>query len=264
MRLVRRFFARGVRATLTILSWSVGVTAVATSGCSTSLPVAKARAGVLAEEYADDREAILLLGGRRYRLGPDQDLRLELVLWDWEEPYSAPLERFRKKGDFLVLPDGRAVHHTALEEVRLVVDDDQLVQIEKPGDLPARKRLFVGGQLGGTSLLQPVLRFRVVGPLSVEAGFMLISGSAGLVYEVPVMGNVSIYAGVGAGAFLLPRRVIEYGHARLGVGFRARTQNLWFGVDGGAWLGAWGKSADGPDDWRVAWPIPGFTILHEL
>jgi hypothetical protein len=165
----------------------------------------------------------------------------------------------------VILPDGRAVHPTALEEARLVVDDDRLVRIEKPGDLPVRRRLFIGGQLGGASAAQALLRVRVVGPLSVEVASLLVTGSAGLVYDAPVVGNVSIYAGAGAAGVVLPRgKSIAYGHARLGAGFRSRARNLWFGVDGGAWFGGFDKSVDGIRDWRVIWPIPGFTLLHEL
>lgn len=59
-----------------------------------------------------------------------------------------------------------------------------------------------GLQVGGPNYAEMMLRYRLVGPLHVEGGFMIVPGplmaSAGLVLAQPVAGRLEVYAALGA------------------------------------------------------------------
>ena len=67
---VRRSFG-----TLTIKSWAVGAFALGAGGCAT-VDLRPDRSAELVERYSKHGESVILIRGRRYRLGPENDIEL--------------------------------------------------------------------------------------------------------------------------------------------------------------------------------------------
>jgi len=152
---------------------------------------------------------------------------------------------------------------------------------------------MIGAQLGGTAFLQLLGRIRVAGPLYTEAGLFvwgptpMANGSAGVVVDVPILGNLSTYAGAGLGfgwtteenmrpgceekigedCILTANAYLGFGHSRVGLGYRLPDRGIRIGVDVGFWYGRAGD--DGGIDQTAGShpfliPMAGFAVLHEL
>ena len=147
----------------------------------------------------------------------------------------------------------------------------------------------MGLQFGGTGILQAVYRFRVAGPVHLEAGGLGIHGanvSAGVVVGWPVANRWFPYAGFGGG-FMFggtpkcdPTKVdcpderdesFPFLHARVGVGVAlgaARRSLLSFDV--GGWYGTHYVSetdaAGAKTEWskRVAMPMAGLSYFFAI
>jgi len=255
---------------LTILSWCVGAIGVGTSGCADSARVAKWRAGDLVHEYGSDRHAVLVRGGRRYRLGPENELVLELESVNGDEVASAPLEQFRKKGDLLVLPNGSEVHPDQLKSTHLVVHGEPLERLESHWDSRTKRHPpMIGFQLGGSAVAQILGRINVVGPLYAEVGFFAwgpepaANGSAGVVVDLAIVGNLSTYAGGGGGFGAGVSSYAGFWHGRVGLGYRFPDHSIRIGIDGGFWYGLKGDDETaGSDEFLI--PMGGFVLLYEL
>jgi hypothetical protein len=238
------------------------------SGCADSVRVSKWRTAELVDQYSKDQDSVLLRGGRRYRLEPENRLELEVVDKYGNELSSARLEQVRTKGERLVFPDGMEVHPDQLEAARLVVNGEPLTRLEPHSDVPSGKRSMIGMQLGGTAFLQALVRVPVVHGLSFEAGLLpythALNGSAGFVYERPLVGNLSTYAGAGVGfGATVYASYIAFGHGRLGLGHRFKDRNLWLGVDAGVWVGVADAGIEDTTRYRFLVPMGGLALLHE-
>ena len=132
-----------------------------------------------------------------------------------------------------------------------------------PGPNGFERRHRVGGQLGGTGIVQIVYRYRVEGPVHLEVGAAGMHGanlSAGAVVGAPFANRWFPYFGFGGGfmigggpsnegcdpgAATCPHRSDSFPflHARvgIGVGFGAARRNL-LSLDVGGWYGKHYKS----------------------
>jgi len=143
-----------------------------------------------------------------------------------------------------------------------------------PGPSGFERRHHVGGQIGGTGLIQAVYRFRATGPLHLEIGALGADHganlSAGVVIGSPVGNRWFPYVGMGGGFMVAggpaaatecsppttcpPEKTgedFEFVHARVGIGvaFGGTRRNL-ISIDVGGWYGRhredWNDIANGP------------------
>ncbi len=136
-----------------------------------------------------------------------------------------------------------------------------VAQPRPPGPSGFERRHHVGGQIGGTGLVQAVYRLRVVGPFHMEVGALGADHGAnfstGVVIGSPVGNRWFPYVGLGGGFMLAGGPTVmvvceppqttctetngedfAYMHARVGIGvaFGATRRNL-ISLDIGGWYG---------------------------
>jgi hypothetical protein len=278
------------------------------AGCATTVGVDKWTTSELAERYARDGRVSLRYGAQVYDLGPSQQAELRVVSLPCgadeqdsdgparcDEELSAPLDEVRGSRDALRFPAARPLRLQDIESAELVIHGEPLARIEdgvvRP---PAKRRHFLGVQLGGSAYFQLVYRYRLVGALLLDVGGFFfgppvaMNGSAGLILDVPLARRWSAYAGAGGGAGMVigegtdpdcpesqPDCPVVAGHTataqlygRLGVavrfGVELRDQ---VGVDGGVWYGTLENDDGGdaaPERRTFIWPMAGLSYTRAL
>jgi hypothetical protein len=140
--------------------------------------------------------------------------------------------------------------------------------------LPPSYRHFVGLQVGGTSPMTLVYRYRLFQPLFLEVGGFgapeaLAMFSAGVVVAFHQSDRLMVYSGVGASACLIGDRSLAFLHGRVGLGVKlgaSRRQML--SAEVGAWSG-WHRKYEHDTgalitDERFTIPMAGLSYLVGL
>jgi hypothetical protein len=213
--------------------------ALGLAGCTTRFKLDPARTPDLVAPYSERQRCIIYYRGTGYAIRPEQAPELRVIARrpscqpargelapggaapatpasvPVTESFSAPLGDVRTEGDVLYFPNTRAVRTSEIQRAELVLSGDAPVALppsvkdepasKSPQDKPLSSRYnFIGGQFGGSGIVQGVYRRRIYGPLFFDIGLLVVPapvvhGSAGLVVDVPTSLRWSLYAGGGGG-----------------------------------------------------------------
>jgi hypothetical protein len=283
---------------MTRVSWFASVLAL--TACADRYRIQPSRTPDLVNAYTKKKESVVWYQGKRYPIRAAQDPKLRVLVQrdGAREDVRASLDQVRANRDSLEIRGRRQVRLSQIAAAELEIDG------EPPGPLPtsqstrgdrplSTRRLYLGGQLGGSSYVQAIVRLRLVGPLLVDVGaggFVLPPGGAGGcasvggVIDVPVYRRWSLYGGGGVGAGSVfggdgggaGTTSTAYQYARVGVALRLGIDQLvQMGIDGGFWRGRIYQQDDRYDEATDAhqhtestrqflWPMAGLFIAKAL
>jgi hypothetical protein len=252
----------------------------ATAGCAASgYDVAPRDVPALVSEYQTKRQVTGIADGETLKVTESHSPRLAFDARRCFEPSGGKcLEREFQLGqlavsdDEIVATSGERYRPRDIRSATLTLKND-------PRTHTLQHRL--GAQLGSTGFLQAFYRFRAVGPLFLEVGFLGLpltppaaNGSAGLVIDVPVAALWSVYGGAGGGFAFgsgeseegLGVAGVAFGYGRLGFSFLFDTkQKTFLAFDGGIWRGELMEDDAGDTSSRpFLWPMAGFAIIKAL
>jgi hypothetical protein len=164
----------------------------------------------------------------------------------------------------------------------------------RPGPALGERRHHVGGQIGGTGIIQIIYRLRVLGPIYLEGGGMGVTHGAnfstGIVIGASIADRWFPYVGFGGGVMFsgyptpktpcdstmgtCPDKYaddLSYLHARVGLGFGfGATRRQMISLDVGGWYGTHRESWNDTTvpvtrvSETIAMPMAGLSYFYAI